>query len=147
MRPRTQRPEPHRRCTPSLPTTPCDSVPLTDSVPGAQCFQSSPCHGDPEGAAFPPHITASPRIINRGNHPAQIKSLAHSRHLRMSLIIGNAANRTFGANAFTRIPAEEARWDCPYYAYGFQGEASPLLEPVGFCAAQRPSSGHHVEDC
>jgi hypothetical protein len=65
-------------------------------------------HGNPEVLTFPPHITASPRI-KRGNHPAQIKLLAHSRHLSMSQIIGNVAIRTFGAVAFTRTPAEEAR--------------------------------------
>ena len=64
----------------------------------------------PKGVAFPPQINASPGI-KRGNNPAQIKSLADSRHLRINQIIGNAANLTIGAVAFTQIPPGEARME------------------------------------
>jgi hypothetical protein len=76
-------------------------------------------HGDPEVLTFPPHITASPRI-KRGNHPPQIKSLAHSRNLRTRQIIGYVANRTFSAVAFTRIPAEEIRMKAHTMRMGYR---------------------------
>jgi hypothetical protein len=81
-------------------------------------------HCDLEVIAFPTHIAASPRI-QRGNHPAQIKSLAHSRHLRTRQIIGYVANRTFGAVAFTRIPAEEIRMKAHTMRMGYRVTPHP----------------------
>ena len=118
------------------PSTPRDSVPLADSVPGAQCFRPSPQLSRSRTGGIP-SITADLASTRQPQCP--MPPLTHLRNLRIGQPIGDASNHTFGAVAFTRIPAQESAEEAHTMRMGYRGDAAPLMKSLG----PSPLRGNH----